>query len=165
MTRLNDGDELEIASETDFGISRGTDGELLPVKQRIPGTDKAIKVVPVSAGAREEYADVLEGRSDDEERVAELWNEHVVEGPGTDVSPDDIRARFPYGLVAGINQALKNSSGEDVFSAVQEQQATTMKRQVKMMGDVREANPELVDQIAEDAVDEASNSNDKQQQK
>lgn len=120
MTRLNDGDDLEIAEEEDFGVARGNNGELLPVKQRIPGTDRAIKCIPVTPGVRQEYTDVFDSEDAEAERVAELWSDRIIEGVGNNATADDIE-EMPHGLIAGINQALKNSSGEQIFLAVREQ--------------------------------------------
>lgn len=82
MTRLNSGEDLEIAHPDDFGVTRNEDGDLAPVKQRIPGSDKAIKCRPLSSGDIEEYQDILEGDNADDERVAELLSEHIIEGIG-----------------------------------------------------------------------------------
>lgn len=119
MTSLNDGDDLEIAHEADFGISRGEDGDLLPIKQRIPGTDKAIKCKPLTGGAVDEYQDVLEGATADSERVAELFRSHIVEGIGSEATAAKVDEEYPGYVVPGLIQALKNSSGHDVFLAVQ----------------------------------------------
>lgn len=143
MTRLNDGADLDIAFEEDFGIRRGEEGGLLSVKQRIPGTEKAIKCTPVTPGAREEYADVFEDPDADEERIAELWDDHIVEGIGTDADPAYIE-NLPYGIVAGVIQALKNSSGEAVFLAVREQVNEEMAGQLRMAENL---SPEMVENL------------------
>lgn len=147
-TRLNDGEGLEIAHEEDFGIRRSDDGELLPVRQRIPGTDKAIKCIPVASGPRHEFKDVFDGADPAAERVAELFREYIVEGIGADATAADIEGRdgIPYGLVAGLIQALKNSSGEDVFTAVEEQQTEEL---VAQMGLLETMGSDKVETLAE----------------
>lgn len=133
-TRLNDGSELEIAHEEDFGIRRDPDTEeLLPVKQRIPGSDKAIKVKPVHGGAREKYADVFDSGDAEPERVAEVFNEFIVEGIGADADAEWVETGSPYGVVPALIQALKNSSGEDYFLAVLEQRDEEMRQNLKML--------------------------------
>lgn len=153
MTRLNDGAELEVAQEEDFGISRDSDGELQPVKQRIPGTDKAILCVPVVPSIREEYTDVFDSDDADPDRVAELWNDRIEEGIGSDVDPSTVENEMPYGLIAGINQALKNSSGEQVFLAVREQVNEELAGQVEM---ARQLSDEGVKDLLSSANDSDS---------
>lgn len=131
-TRLNDGEGLKIAQPEDLGISR-EDGKLLHVKQKIPGKELAIKVLPITGGVRQKYDDILAGQSDDWEKMAELWNDQIVEGPGSDASAEEIKSEWPYGVIAGINQALKNSSGDEIFLAVQEQQLEEAKADLQAM--------------------------------
>jgi hypothetical protein len=133
MTNLNDGDDLDIAHEKDFGVQRDEDGELLPVKQRIPGTDKAIKCQPLTGGAVDEYAAVLEGQSTDAERVADLLRSHIVEGIGADATPEKVEHEYPGYLVPGLIQALKNSSGHDVFVEVQAQRNEEIKPNAELI--------------------------------
>lgn len=159
-TRLNDGEGLEIAKPEDFNIRRGPDGDLLPVMQRIPGTEKAIKVKPISGGAREKYGDILSGQSGDEERMAELWNDHIIEGVGSAVTPQELNDVIPYGLIAGVNQALKNSSAEDVFIAVRQQQNEEIQAN---MGAMEALGPDamgaIMSQLGEDLNPETNGEN------
>lgn len=157
MTRLNDGADLEVAEEEDFGISRDSSGELQPVKQRIPGTEKAIKCIPLVPSVREEYTDVLESDDADEERIAELWSSNIVAGIGSDATAEMID-NIPYGLVAGINQALKNSSGEQVFLAVREQVNEEIAGHIKM---AQELDGDTVGKLMEQ-MDGSADSNDEQ---
>lgn len=152
-TRLNDGEGLEIAHEEDFGIARNDDGELLPVKQRIPGTDKAIECIPVASGPRQEYGDVFDGADPDADRVAELFDEHIVEGIGADATAEDIEGKdgIPYGLVSGLVQALKNSSGEDVFLAVEEQRNEELAQQMDLLDRVGEERVETLAELGKNA--------------
>lgn len=152
-TRLNDGDGLEIAHEEDFGIQRNDGGDLLPVMQRIPGTEKAIKVKPLTPGQRAEYSDVLDTGDADAERVAELWNTHIVDGVGSDVDPADLEGEdgIPYGLSAAINQALKNSSGVELFLAVREQQDEELDANMRLLERVGDDNLEQLTALANGA--------------
>lgn len=118
-TRLNDGEGLEIAHEEDFGIQRGEDGDLLPVTQRIPGTEKAIKVRPPAQIT--EYEDVFEQTTASDSRVAEVLDRFVVEGIGQGADEQWVTETPDY-LVAGILQAIKNAGGHEVFLATQQQQ-------------------------------------------
>lgn len=117
-TRLNDGEGLDIAHPEDFGIVRNDRGEIQPKKQRIPGTDRAIKVIPLVDGKVEEYDDVFESDNAEDERVSELFESHIVEGIGAD---GDL-SKIPDYVVPGLVQALKNSSGHEVFRAVEDQE-------------------------------------------
>lgn len=150
-TRLNDGQGLEIAHEEDFGISRNGDGDLNPVAQRIPGTDKAIRCRPVPSGARQEYSDVFDEGDPDAERVAELFDEYIVEGIGSDATAEWVEGGVPYGLVTGLVQALKNSSGEDVFMAVEEQRSEELLHNVRLMDAVGEESLESLVRLGRDA--------------
>lgn len=130
-TRLNDGEGLEIAHPEDFGISRDTEGDVLPLMQRIPGTDMAIRVRPLVGGEAESYEDVLEQPNAPDERVEELFDAHIVEGIGSD---GDL-SQIPDYLVPGLIQAIKNSSGHEVFRAVEEQQVQENLAAVEALGD------------------------------
>lgn len=116
-TRLNDGEDLEIAHPEDFGVSRNGDGELQGVKQRIPGTDRAILVKPMAGGQFEEWKDVLEEDEADDDRVDEFFEEFILEGIGSN-GYDEV----PEYVAPGLIQAVKNGSGHEVFRAVEEQQ-------------------------------------------
>jgi len=116
-TRLNDGEDLEIAHAEDFGISRNGDGELQGVKQRIPGTDRAVLVKPMAGGQFEEWKDVLEEDEADDDRVDEFFQTFILEGIGSG-GYDEV----PEYVAPGLIQAVKNGSGHEVFRAVEEQQ-------------------------------------------
>lgn len=116
-TRLNDGEDLEIAEPEDFGIVRDEDGELKPVKQRIPGTDKAILCKPVVDS--EPVEDVLEAADPSPEAVDEVAEEYIVEGLGAGGTLSDL----PDYVINGVLQAIKNASGNDIFQAAQAQRA------------------------------------------
>ena len=128
-TRLNDGSDLEIAHAEDFGIARDESGELRPIKQRIPGTDKAVLVRPLVDGAYQRYSDVLESNSEvEDDRVNELFGEYIVEGIGSDGLKD-----VPDYMVSGLVQAIKNSSGYEVFQAVEQQREREQMSRMKAM--------------------------------
>jgi len=114
-TRLNDGADLEIAEPEDFGIQRDADGDLKPVKQRIPGTEKAIKCKPVVDS--EPVERVLEAADPDEADINDVGEEYIIAGPGADGNLSD----YPDYIIQGILQALKNASGNDIFLAVENQ--------------------------------------------
>lgn len=148
-TRLSDGEGLSIAHPEDFGVSRDGEGEVSPLKQRIPGTDMAILVKPLVGGKAEEYEDVLESDRADDERVEDLFEEHIIEGIG---SRGDLSA-IPDYLVPGLIQAVKNSSGHEVFRAVEEQQ---LQENVAAI----EALDGMGDEIMGMAIDEVSGDED-----
>lgn len=135
-TRLNDGEGLEIAEPEDFGIERGADGELKPIKQRIPGTDKAILCTPVIDS--EPVETVLEAADPDEAEVDRVAAAHIVEGIGADGNLSDL----PDYLITGVLQALKNASGNDVFLAAQEQ------RVEENVGSLRAINGEDLEKLS-----------------
>lgn len=117
QTRLNDGDGLEIAQPEDFGIARDETGELQPVAQRIPGTEKAVLVKPMVGGEYERWDDVVESDEADDERVDEFLQAFIVDGIGSNGISD-----VPDYVVPGLVQAVRNSAGHEVFRAVEEQQ-------------------------------------------
>lgn len=132
-TNLADGDGLEIATEEDFGIAVDDRGDLVPVKQQIPGTEKAIRCRPLPSGALERYQDVLEGEEADDGRIAELFEEFIVEGVGSDATEEWVAEVCPGYLVSGLIQALKNSSGYDVFLAVQQLRSEEIRRNAEVL--------------------------------
>ena len=116
-TRLNDGEDLEIAHPEDDGVQRDGDGELTPLKQRIPGTVMAVLVKPMRGGDYEAWEDVLEKDEADDDRVDAFLREFIEEGIGSN-GLDEV----PDYVVPGLVQAVKNGSGHEVFRAMQEQQ-------------------------------------------
>ncbi|WP_324757098.1 hypothetical protein [Haloarcula montana] len=146
-TRLNDGSDLQIAQPEDFGVHRDDNGDLVPQKQRIPGTDLAIKVKPLVGGAAERYEDVLESDRADDERVEEFFDEFIAEGVGSAGDLDNV----PDYLVSGLIKAIKNSSGFGSHQAVQQQE---MEENAAAMQAVGASPEELVDQAMEFANDE-----------
>lgn len=145
-TRLGDGEGLEIAKPEDFGVARGEGGDVLPLKQQIPGTDMAVKVRPLVGGAYDRWEDILEGRSDDTERVDALFRERIAEGIGAE-GVDEV----PDYVVPGLVQAIKNSSGHEVFRAVEEQETKEQMAQMQMMDD------EVVQNLMEQSMNEQMN--------
>jgi hypothetical protein len=116
-TRLDDGEGLRIAQPEDFGIQRDDEGDLKPIKQAIPGSDgKAIRCLPVVDV--EPVVDVLEGigGSLPDDRVDEVAEQYIVEGPGAD---GDL-SEYPDYAATAILQALKDASGHQYFRAAQE---------------------------------------------
>ena len=136
-SKLGDGKGLEIADPSDFGISRDGDEELRPLRQRIPGTDKAVLVKPLNASEVEKYDAVLNRNAADDDMVDEMFREHIVEGPGA----DGLHSGLPGYLVSGLIQAVKNSSGYDVFLAVQEQRREEQEGNLQMLQNL---DPEMV---------------------
>ncbi len=127
-TRLGDGEGLEVADPADFSIQRDGEGDIIPVKQKIPGTDKAVLVHPLHGGAVEEYSDVLEGENADDERVDEFLETHIVRGPGQ----NGIGDLHDY-VIPALIQAVKNSSGHDLFIGAQEQRSKEVAANMRMM--------------------------------
>lgn len=127
-TRLNDGAGLEIAHPEDFGISRDADEAVIPIAQRIPGMEKAVMVKPLVDGEYEEWKDILESEEADDERVDEFLETFITEGIGSDGTTN-----VPDYVVPGLVQAVKNSSGHEVFRAVEEQQVRENMRQMEAM--------------------------------
>lgn len=114
-TRLDDGDGLEIAQPEDFSVRRDDEGNLKPIKQAIPGSDgKAIRCLPVVDV--EPVADVLEGQNPSDDRVNEVAEQYIIEGPGADGDLSD----YPDYAVNAVLQALKDASGHQYFRAAQE---------------------------------------------
>jgi len=148
-TRLNDGEDLEIAHAEDFGVSRNSEGELQGVKQRIPGTDKAVKVKPMAGGEFEEWKDVLEEDEADDDRVDEFLRTFILEGLGAD-GYDSV----PEFIVPGLIQAVKNGSGHEVFRAVQEQQTKDNLAAMEALDGIGDGMAEnLLGQAMEQATD------------
>lgn len=150
-TRFADGEDndLEIAHPEDFGVRRNDEGELTPVKQRIPGTEHAVKVKPLVGGAAERYEDVLEEDRADDDRVEEFFKEFIAEGIG---SSGDL-SNVPDYLVSPLIQAVKNSSGFSAFSAVQQQQMRENAAALEAVGG-------MGDELLEKAMDEATDDED-----
>lgn len=123
-TRLADGedDDLEIASPEDYEVQRNDEGDILPVKQRIPGTDDALLVKPMPPGAFNEWKSVLEGQDEDTEKQAEVMREWIVEGPGADATAEYVEDQLRGGVVAGLLKAIRNAAGYEVLKGNREEE-------------------------------------------
>ncbi|WP_323190453.1 hypothetical protein [Halostella sp. PRR32] len=152
-TRLNDGNDLEIAHAEDFGVARNADGDLQGVKQRIPGTDKAVLVKPMAGGEYEDWKDVLEDDEADDDRVDEFFQTFILDGIGAN-GYDEV----PEYVTPGLIQAVKNGSGHEVFRAVQEQQT---KENLAAMEALDGIGDEAVDNLLSQAMDQAMDDEDK----
>lgn len=144
-TRLNDGQGLEIATWEDFGIEYGDDGELKPVTQRVPGSDYAIRVRPVIDV--EPVADVLEQPNPDDDRVDEVAEKHIVEGPGADGNLSD----GPDYVIVAILQAIKGSSGNEYRQATEKQR---LQEEAELMNSVGMDNLQDLAEIGQDSSTE-----------
>jgi hypothetical protein len=154
-TRFADGedDDLEIAHPEDFGVRRDDEGELAPVKQRIPGTDLAVKVKPLVGGAAERYEDVLESDRADDERVEAFFGEFIAEGIGSSGDLENV----PDYLVPALIQCVKNSSGFTAFSAVQQQQMKENAAALEAVGGMGdELLEKAMEEVNEDDAEEAT---------
>ena len=145
-TRLNDGEDLEIAHPEDFGVQRDGDGELTPLKQRIPGTEMAVLVKPMRGGDYEAWEDVLEEDEADDDRVDEFLREFIVEGIGSN-GLDEV----PDYVTPGLVQAVKNGSGHEVFRAMREQQTKENLAAIEALDGVGEG---ILEKAMEEVTDE-----------
>lgn len=135
-TRLADGEDLEVANPEDFEVQRDGDGEIIPVKQRVPGTDLAIEVRPLPPGAFAEHLDVLEMQDEDSEAQAAVIREYVAAPePLANADADYVENELKGGWLSGILQAIRNSAGYEVFRAVREDQTREMAAMMEHMGD------------------------------
>lgn len=149
-THVGDGEGLEIAHPEDFGVSRNDEGDLEPLRQRIPGTDKAVEVRPLVDGAIDRWEDVLDGQNPDDDRVDEFLRTYVVNGIGQDGLQN-----IPDYLVPGLIEAVKRSSGYEVFQTIQEAQMEENLQTLQAMDEV----PEGLLESAMDEVDATGQTN------
>lgn len=133
-TNLNDGEGLQIAHPEDFGVARDGEGELVPTAQRIPGTDRAVRVKPLVGGAHDRWKHVLEGDEADDEEVDAFLEEYIVEGIGSNGLQD-----VPDYLVPALIEAVQNSSGFEVFQKLQNRQQERNLKTIAAMDDVPDA--------------------------
>lgn len=137
VPNTNDGDDLEVADPNDFFITRSDGENPDPVKQRIPGTDDALRIVPLTNAKLEAWGDELESDDPDEETVADVFNYALADLDRTLTADDIDRNMIGYG-VAPLMQAVKNASGYQAFLGYQEQR-------MRMIG--------MIDQIGQADVD------------
>jgi len=108
--------EDAIASREDFEVERDGDGELVPQWERVPGTQKWVKVVPARQGDADRYLPDSGNPGDMTDRqIVEVLNQFYVE-PSWDLDPrhatqeiEDIKA---FG-VDPLIMAWYNASGFD----------------------------------------------------
>ncbi|RDZ53118.1 hypothetical protein C5C07_15395 [Haloferax sp. Atlit-4N] len=129
MPTTNDGDDLELADPNDWFVRRKDgDSRPEPVKQRIPGTDKAILVRPPLNGHLEKWDTSLTSDDPDPEDLAEMFNVCL---PQLDfeVTPEMIEGDLDghegmigYGVMP-LREAIKHAAGFRAFLGYRESQA------------------------------------------
>lgn len=137
-TYLADGEEeeLEIAAPEDFEVQRDEDGEIVPVRQRIPGTDQAILVRPMPPGAFNRWLDVLTGQDESTENQARVLSEWVVEPQSwANADVEYIEQNLKGGVIGGILKAIRNSAGYEVFRAAREEDLAEASTLMGQMGE------------------------------
>lgn len=72
--------EGAVASREDFEVQRGSDGDVLPVWERVPGTQKWVQVVPARQGDANRYLPESGDPNDlTDKKIAEILNTFFVE--------------------------------------------------------------------------------------
>lgn len=72
--------ENAIADVSDFAHERDANGDLLPVTQQVPGTDRYVRVRPIRQGEANEYLpENGDPRGMDDDEILDLFHEFVVE--------------------------------------------------------------------------------------
>jgi hypothetical protein len=170
--RIGDGSDLEVADPAEVLFAqRDSDGEPVPVPQKIPGRDQALEVRPPTEGFYNQYLNPVP--SDDNEQVAAMLSKGF---PGLDVDAADVEnGLLIFGLETAV-EMLKRAGGYDMYSALQDQQGDDdMEYMQQMMtamgvggedmsmGEFFEALNEIDMDDVEEAADEAEGGADGQQ--
>jgi|GEM_PF-4631782 hypothetical protein len=117
----NDGDGLEVADPNDFFVTRDEDDRPTPVQQRIPGTEQALRIRPLTNGHLERWGESLESDDPDHDVVASVFN-YALADLDSDLTANDIDENMLGYGAAPILQAIKNASGYQAFLGFREQQ-------------------------------------------
>ena len=129
---VNDETDLEvIGAEEAFFAQRDDDGELVAKPQEIPGSDgKAVRVKPAPSGVYEEYMSPVPWK--DDEKLATLFNKQY---PDLNITAEDIENDLLSFSTETMVQLIRKASGEDMMSAMQEEQSRQeIQRMMEMMG-------------------------------
>lgn len=129
--QIGDGSELSVADPSEVLFAgRDSEGNPQAVKQRIPGRDEALRVIPPTEGYYNEFLDPVP--VEDNTKVAEMLNKGF---PGLDVSASDVEnGLLIFGLETAV-EMLKRAGGYDMYSAIEEQQEQQNASQMKTMID------------------------------
>ena len=116
---VNEDTDLEvIGAEEAFFVQRDDDGDLVARPQEIPGSGgKAVRVKPASSGVYNEYLDPVEWEND--EKMAELFNKQY---PDLNVTAQDLENDLLSFSAQTMVQLIRKASGEDMQSALEEEQ-------------------------------------------
>jgi len=114
-------DSDAIASKEDLLITRDGDGELNPVKQDLPGTDKKVEVIPLTTGDLNTF-DTIDTQEPDDDELARLFNQHLTMFDEGELSAEDISERVPAMKIQAFVNAIMKASGQDMQSAVNQDQ-------------------------------------------
>lgn len=111
-----------LASADDFRIQRDEDGELLPVREAVPGMEKDIKCIPLPDGAGNRLIPETARPADmDDEHVVEVLDEWIVE-PDFNIDrsrdPEEVLEEFKSFPLSPLLQAVFNASGYEVFNGM-----------------------------------------------
>lgn len=104
--------EDAIASPADFAHKRDADGDLLPVTQRVPGTQKYVRVRPITQAEANEYLpETGDPRAMADDEILALIHEFVIEPDLSHV--EDVDDFLAFG-VDPLLFAVMQASGFDM---------------------------------------------------
>jgi hypothetical protein len=112
-------EEGEIATEDDFKVKRDENGDLLPVKTKVPGRDKYVVHYPISNGVGNKYLpDDYDLTKMSSAQIAGLLNDVLVR-PDMDVSEDDVESGDFYAFADAqtLVSIIADKSGYDILKA------------------------------------------------
>lgn len=139
VPNTDDGEGLEVADPNDFFVARDAQDRPAPVTQRIPGTDRAVRVHPLTNRHLEQWGDALESDDPDETIVAEVFDYALADFDGQITEQMVAEDLLGYNA-APLLQAIKNASGYQAFLGYREQQM----RMVRMLKDLDQEQMDML---------------------
>jgi hypothetical protein len=120
IPHTDDGADLEVADPADFFVTREDGDHPGPVTQRIPGTEQALRVRPLTNAQLESWGDELEADDPADATIAKAFNYALVDFDG-EITERMVREGAIGYSVMPILQAIKNASNYQAFLGFREQ--------------------------------------------
>lgn len=151
LPNTDDGSGLDVADPNDFFVTRSDGDQPDPVNQRIPGSEEALRIRPLTNGHLEAWGEALEAEDPDHDVVAEVFNYALADLDRELTAADIDENMLGYG-VAPLLQCIKNASGYQQFLGFRKQRMEMAKmlegisaEQLESLLDLAERNGERSD--------------------
>lgn len=140
MTANESDNGMEVADPNDFFVTRDEEDNLQPVKQKVPGVEAQLNVIPLTMGEVERYG-LKEEVSLSDEELAELFTDHLAD-LDRELDAEDVSDKMIGFGKDALLQTVLRASGYDMQNAMNMEQ-------FEMLAELDEGKFERVMELAQ----------------